>query len=137
MRQRKDGLLKLQFSDEPIYALGVLKKTLNMWSQRDISIYGRINIVKTLALSKLVFICSVMEAPEHFTQEVNKITSEFVWNHKPPKVKRTTILKSKDKGGLDMKDFVIFDKVLKLNWVKRLCSSDHLDAPWKYIPKFY
>ncbi len=30
-----------------------------------------------------------------------------------------------------MKVFAIFDKALKLNWVKRLCS-DH-DAPWKYI----
>ena len=67
--------------------------------------------------------------PKHFTHEVSKITSEFVWNHKPPKVKRTAILKSKGKGGLDMKDFVIFDKALKQNWVKRLCSSDHLDAP--------
>ena len=31
-----------------------------------------------------------------------------------------------------MKDFVVFDKALKLNWVNRL-SSDH-DARWKYIP---
>ena len=43
--------------------LGSLKKTLNMWFQRDLSIVGRINIIKTLALSKLVFICSVMNAP--------------------------------------------------------------------------
>ena len=32
-----------------------------------------------------------------------------------------------------MKDFSLFDKVLKLNWVKRLCSNS--DAPWQYIPK--
>ena len=32
-----------------------------------------------------------------------------------------------------MKDFVLFDKALKLTWVKRLCSTS--DAPWKYIPK--
>ena len=43
--------------------LGSLKKTLNMWFQRDLSIVGRINIIKTLALSKLVFICSVMNTP--------------------------------------------------------------------------
>lgn len=75
---RKDSILDLQMSGEPVYALGVhftydlemsekknfldkldsLKKTLNMWSQRDLSIVGRINIIKTLALSKLVFICS-------------------------------------------------------------------------------
>ena len=32
-----------------------------------------------------------------------------------------------------MKDFSLFDKALKLNWVKRLCSNS--DGPWQYIPK--
>jgi len=34
---------------------------------------------------------------------------------------------------LDIEDFTLFDKALKLNWVKRLCSNS--DAPWQYIPK--
>ena len=34
-----------------------------------------------------------------------------------------------------MKDFVLFDKALKLTWVKGLCSDS--DAPWKYIPKSF
>ena len=34
-----------------------------------------------------------------------------------------------------MKDFTLFDKALKLNWVKRLCSNS--DAPWQYIPKLF
>ena len=73
MRYRKDTILNLRMDSEPVYALGVhfsydlevsekknfheklvsLKKTLNMWSRRDLSICGKINIVKTLALSKL------------------------------------------------------------------------------------
>ena len=57
---------------------------------------------------------------------------DFVWNHKPAKIKKSTLIKSKKEGGLEMRDFVIFDQALKLNWVNRLCS-DH-DAPWKYIP---
>ena len=32
-----------------------------------------------------------------------------------------------------MKDFSLFDKALKLNWVKRLCSDS--DTPQQYIPK--
>jgi len=71
--------LKLTDVDEPIYALGVhfsynqeltieknffdklnkLKQMLNVWSSRDISLYGRINIVKTTAISQISFICSV------------------------------------------------------------------------------
>ena len=85
--QRNDAVLNLKLSDEPIYALGVyfsyneklaikknffdklkqLQKLLNIWSSRDISIYGRINIVKSLAISKLTFICSVLDTPCGFT----------------------------------------------------------------------
>ena len=73
-----------------------------------------------------------MEKPPHFAEEVNRMVFDFVWNHKPAKIKKSTLIKSKKEGGLEMKDFVVFDKALKLNWVNRL-SSDH-DAPWRYIP---
>ena len=106
-----------------------------MWSQRDISLQGRINIVKTLALSKLIFVCSVLETPEHFSDEVNKLTFDFIWNHKPAKIRKTTLIKNKKEGGLGMKDFSFFDKALKLTWVKRICSG--IDAPWKYIPTYF
>ena len=62
VRHRKDIILDLQMTGEPVYALGVhftydlevseknlfldklgsLKKTLNIWSQRDLSIVDRI-----------------------------------------------------------------------------------------------
>ena len=125
MHHRKDTILDLQMSGEPIYVLGVhftydpevsekkkffeklgsLKKTLNMWSQRDFSIVGRINIMKTLALSKLVFICSVMNTPKDFSKEVNKITFDFIWNHKPAKIKKTTLIKQKNSWWLGNEGF--------------------------------
>ena len=155
MRHRRDAVCNLQISDDPVYALGVhftyntelsykknffdklgsLKKTLSVWAQRDLSIYGRINIIKTLALSKLVFMSSVIETPKNLATEVNKIVFDFIWKQKPTKIKRTTLIKKKVDGGLGMKDFVLFDKALKLTWVKRLCSAS--DALWKYIPKSF
>ena len=71
-----------------------------------------------------------METPKNFAKEVDKITFDFIWNQKPAKIKKTTLIKKKSDGGLDMKDFYIFDKALK-----RLCSDS--DAPWKYIPKSF
>jgi len=52
--------------------------------------------------------------------------------HKNPKVKKSTLIKSKEKGGLDMVDFALFDKALKVCWVKRRCSEG--DQAWKLIP---
>ena len=57
----------------------------------------------------------------------------FYWGHKPPKIKYTTLIKTRQEGGLEMKYFALFNKALKLNWVKRLCSNS--DAPWQYIAK--
>ena len=45
-------------------------------------------------------------------------------------------MKCKEEDSLAWKDFAIFDKALKLSWVKRLCLREPVDAPWKYIPKF-
>ena len=74
MHHRKDSILDLQMNRESVYALGVhftydlevsekknvfdklgsLKKMLNMWSQRDLSFFGRImHIIVTLAFSNL------------------------------------------------------------------------------------
>ena len=68
----------------------VLEKCLNIWSSRDLTLYEKINMVKNLVLSKIVFIASVLSAPSRFVDQVSKLLSSFVWNHKPPKVKQRT-----------------------------------------------
>ena len=74
--------------------------------------------MKSLALSKLVFIYGVMETPKLFVDEVNKIVLDFIWGHKPLEIKYTMFIKTRQQGGLEMKDFALFNKALKLNWVK-------------------
>ena len=112
--------------------LDPLRKILNIWSSRDISIYGRINIVKTIAISKLTFVCSVLNTPDTFATEVNKLIFEYVWKYKNSKIKKSTLIKSKENGGLNMVDFTLFDEALKISWVRRLCSKGN--QPWKFIP---
>lgn len=72
--------------------------------------------VKTLALSKLIFICSVMNTTKELNKEVNKITFDFIRNYKLATIKKATLIKQKIAGGLDMKDFSLFDKAI--NWVE-------------------
>jgi len=42
------------------------------------------------------------------------------------------LIKSKESGGLNLVDFTLFDKALKISWVKCLCSEGN--QPWKFIP---
>jgi len=96
-----------------------LEKCINIWSSRDLTLYGKINIVKNLALSEITFIASVLSAPSVFVDRVSKLLSSFIWNHKPPKIKHSTMIGKIKNGGVNMLDFKIINKSLKAGWVKK------------------
>jgi len=50
-----------------------LEKTLNSWKKRNLTLYGKINIVKTFGLSKLIYNASLLAIPEHFIKETEKL----------------------------------------------------------------
>ena len=110
-----------------------LEKTLNSWKKRNLTLYGKINIVKTFGLSKLIYNASVLAIPEHFIKETEKLIFDFIWGGKPAKIKKSTIIGEKKQGGLKMIDFNIMNKALKVAWIPRLQTRS--DASWKIIPE--
>ena len=86
--------------------LAKLKNVLNIWSSRHLTILGRIPIVKNLALAKLVYSCSVLNVPAEFVKEVNSSIFSFIWNFKPDKIKRKTLIGPICNGGLNMVIFL-------------------------------
>ena len=97
---------KINFDEQ----LAKLKKVLNTWSSRHLTILGRIAIVKNLALAKLVYSCSVLNVPAQFVKEVNSSIFSFTWNFKPDKIKRKMLIGPICNGGLNV---VIFSDVVK------------------------
>ena len=89
-------------------------------------------LAKNLALSKIVFIASVLSVPSGFVDQVSKLLSSFIWNHKLPKIKHSTMIGKIKDGGLNMPDFKIINKSLKAGWVKRFLNPQ--TQSWKKIP---
>ena len=79
--------IKLNFDEK----LAKLKKVLNIWRMRHLTILGRIAIVKNLAIAKLVYCSSVLNVPTEFVKEVNSNIFSFVWNFKPDKNKNKNV----------------------------------------------
>ena len=50
--------------------LSSLEKCLSVWSSRDLTLYGNINIIKSLALSKLTLVSAVLPITEDFVKRV-------------------------------------------------------------------
>ena len=152
-KNNQDTYFGFKWPKDPILSLGVffshnqtdadelnfnnkmrdLEKALQMWQRRKLTLYGNINIVKTLGLSKLIFDASVLHIPHHYIEKINKIMFNFIWDGKPPKIKRKTIIIAKKKhGGLKMCDFAIMEKALKIAWINRFQNQS--SALWKIIP---
>ena len=76
-----------------------------MWKARDLSLKGKITILKSLALPQLTYITNVMHVSNDFVKSVEKEIQNFVWNNKPPKIKYNTIIADINNGGLKMPHF--------------------------------
>ena len=110
--------------------LSRLKNCLKSWSTRDMTPIGRNTIVKSLALSQLVFLFTVLpDPPDHFIKELEKVIYDFIWGGTPDKIKRTTMISNICDGGLRTTHIASFIKSLKCSWIKRYC--DDTKGPWK------
>ena len=89
------------------------------------SLLGKINIVKTLALFKLIYNAAVLNLPKDFAKKVNETIFKFVWSYKPDKIKRKTLIRPIPYGGLNMVDFNMVEKSIKASWVKRLANNSN------------
>ena len=78
-----------------------LRKTLNSWQWRNLSLYGKIQIVKTFAIPKFMFRASVISLSKEIVKQVNSIIYKFVWNGKD-KIKRLALISDYENGGLRM-----------------------------------
>ena len=80
-----------------------IKQTLKCWSSRKVGLKGKITIVKSLALSKLTYFLTLLENPSNtLLQQLNIYIFAFIWDNKPDKIMRTTLMNLPENGGLKM-----------------------------------
>ena len=60
-----------------------IKQKLNIWKQRELTIYGKILIIKAFALSQLLYVAAVCHIPKETMTEVERMIYEFVRNGHP------------------------------------------------------
>ena len=110
--------------------LKTIKKSINLWKWRSLSLLGRIQIVRTFAIPKLMYRSSVIALPKGLVKEVNSILYAFIWNGKD-KVKRQALISDLKKGGLKMLDIESMIKVKRVAFLKKFLEE--YTSPWKTI----
>ncbi len=81
-----------------------ISQMLYSWQHRKLTLNGKILIVKSLAVSQIIYIANLVPFPDDFIREIEAKLYEFIWNGKTHKVKKAIIIQDYDKGGHKMID---------------------------------
>ena len=148
-------LFGLKWTQEPVHTLGVslsgnesdhyylnfrpkiskMKQLLNSWKCRKLSLKGKITVINSLAISKLIYLSSTILTPEQVYKEVKDIIIDFLWDGSTPKIAYSTLIQGVERGGLKLADLELKVKSFSISWVKRLTNQSK--GKWKALPRIF
>ena len=141
---RAPGRLNVKWSRGPFKTLGVtfalnekempvlnivpkiekIKNIFSLWNKRSITIIGRIQIVKSLALSQLTYTATSLHYPKDICHMIQSLIRSFVWKYSNSKVKDNIFAQQIVRGGLKYPLFDIQLKSLKMSFLQRLLLTE-------------
>ena len=92
MKLRQSGIFKALFKK--------IQNALNVWNTRILTLEGRILIVKTLGISKIVYLSLIATVPNSILNEIQKIQKTFLWYSAKPKINHKAFCNRFEEGGL-------------------------------------
>lgn len=112
-----------------------IQNLLNSWKKRNLTYFGKITVIKTLAISKCNHLLQNINTPNEILTKLDRLFFKFLWNDKNDKVKRIQLKQPYENGGLKMVDVKQQLEIFRIKWFNRLITSEN--ASWKIIPSFY
>ena len=112
-----------------------VEQILDKWRDRELSLFGRIQIIKTFAVSQFVLPASLLVVPSNITKKIESMLYDFLWRSKD-KVKRAKVIQEIKHGGLNMVDIKSLFMSFKAVWITRLLNSDPTIHSWAQIAHF-
>ena len=96
------------------------KKNCEKWSHRKLSLKGRITAIKIICATTIVICVLMIMCLKYILKKVNDTFFKYLWEDKPDKVKRATVIQDYEFGGLKMIDFeyTCMCKSMKAMWIK-------------------
>jgi hypothetical protein len=71
-----------------------------IWSGRNLSIKGKLTIINSILIPKLIYPCTILEVPDEVISRAKESIKIFFWNWKRPKIKLDMLVRKIEKGGI-------------------------------------
>ena len=105
-----------------------IKSQIRLWSWRGLSLFGKVTIIKTLLLPKVLYVSTILPPPSEFLKAFQTIIYNFLWKG-PDKIARTATINDYEYGGLKLTDLTTSIMSLRITWIGRFLSDNFY--PWK------
>ena len=94
-----------------------LRKTLNTWYNRGLTLIGKVQVINTLIASLFVYKMMVLPLiPKDIVKNINNIIRNFIWNNKKAKIAYNILQLPKRQGGLGLVNLEHKEYALKATW---------------------
>lgn len=99
-----------------------VKKQCQIYSQRQLSIMGKVTVANSLILSKIWYSLRLLKPTKRFLANIKKCLYQFVWNKKTPLLRKDKLFLPRTSGGLAVLDPSIQQLVLQKRWLNYLVN---------------
>lgn len=91
---------------------------LDSWSNRNLTLSGKVLTVNSLVASLFVYKMSALPIlPNEVIEEYDARVNNFLWKGKRPKIPKNVLRKPREHGGLRLADLKLRDLSIKIQWV--------------------
>jgi hypothetical protein len=100
------------------------QRTIFSWKKRSFdSMSQRVEAVKTFAMSKLWYVCQVLPLPHTFAKKIESLTSSFLFQRKPERLKLAELCLPPERGGLGLPEVRSKADALRLKQLTRMLQK--------------
>ena len=108
------------------------KQVIDSWENRNISLFGKIQVINSLIASLFVYKMSVLPTMnKSMVKEFRQMCEHYIWNGKRPKIKYSTLQRDGMYAGAKLVDIELKDVSLKAAWVKIIVQGKY-DEQYMY-----
>ena len=101
-----------------------INNTIQVWSSQKLTLFGRISIINSVLLSKLIYRLSSLPSPN--AETIKKLEDQFLgflWKNKRHAIAKNMVTNDRDNFGLKFPCIATKDKAMKIAWIKRFISN--------------
>jgi hypothetical protein len=97
-------------------ALGKMENVLQFYRSVSLSMIGKVTVIKSLVIPKLVHVLQVLPLPDKkFVDVVNKLMRDFIWNNGKSRISLKQLQQDYKEGGLKIPDVSILNAAIKIS----------------------